>query len=67
MARSAYAGHAIATFIWSHFPSRQTISFGLKMLLFMVAFSESPNDFVWLENAPFYGRIFRVAKRFRLA
>jgi len=37
----------------------------LKML-FTVAFSEPPNVSVWLENA-FHGRIFRAAKRFRLA
>jgi hypothetical protein len=35
----------------------------------LVAFSESPSDSAWLENArsQLAGRIFRVAKQFRLA
>jgi hypothetical protein len=35
---------------------------GLKMLDFLIAFSEPPSDSTWLENARFSGRIFRAAK-----
>jgi hypothetical protein len=45
---------------WSHFPSRQVIPLGLKMLS-LVAFSEPPSETTWLENA-WFGRIFRAAK-----
>jgi hypothetical protein len=44
----------------SHFPSRQVMPLGLKMLC-LIAFSEPPSDATWLENALF-DRIFRVAK-----
>jgi hypothetical protein len=43
-----------------HFPSRQVIPLGLKMLR-LVAFSERPSDSIWLENAQ-VGRIFQAAK-----
>jgi hypothetical protein len=49
-------------FVWSHFPSRQVKSLGLKMLVYLVAFSEPPSEITWLENACLFGRIFRVAK-----
>jgi hypothetical protein len=49
-------------FIWSHFPSRQVKSLGLKMLVYLVAFSEPPSEVTWLENACLSGRIFRAAK-----
>jgi hypothetical protein len=35
---------------------------GLKVLDFLVAFSEPPSDATWLENARFSDRIFRAAK-----
>jgi hypothetical protein len=48
--------------VWSHFPSRQVMPLGLKMLAGWIAFSESPSDATWLENACWLDRIFRVAK-----
>jgi hypothetical protein len=48
--------------VWSHFPSRQVKSLGLKMLVYLVAFSEPPSEITWLENACLSGRIFRAAK-----
>jgi hypothetical protein len=50
---------------WSHFSSRQALPLGLKMLG-LVAFSEPPSVTAWLENT-WFGRIFRAAKRYRLA
>jgi hypothetical protein len=38
-------------FFGSHFPSRQAFPLGLKMLVFWIAFSESPSVSAWLENA----------------